>query len=90
MLAAILAYLIETKLFGLSRARNPVNAPGEAAWFVAYGIAAFVYRILITLGIAFFLAGRFFILGVLLASFSLVIQIVVPVIRQTLNLLSGV
>ncbi len=80
-----LAYLVETYLFGLSNARYPVNAPGEATWFFVYGIAAFVYRVLIVFGIAFFLAGRFFILGVLLALLSLSVQVVAPVVRQVVG-----
>jgi putative peptide zinc metalloprotease protein len=84
-----LAYLLETHLFGLSNVRDPVSAPGEAAWFVAYGIAAFVYRVLIVFAIAFFLAGQFFVLGVLLALLSLSMQIVAPVVRQIANVLSS-
>jgi putative peptide zinc metalloprotease protein len=84
-----LGYLIQRHLFGLSQVRCPVNEPGERAWFVGYGIAAFVYRILIVFGIALFLASRFFVVGVLLALLSLAVQIVAPAIRQVANVLSS-
>jgi putative peptide zinc metalloprotease protein len=84
-----LGYLVQRYLFGLSNARYPVHASGEAPWFFVYGIAAFVYRVLIVFGIAIFLAGRFFILGVLLALLSLAVQVVAPALGQISSVLSG-
>jgi len=84
-----LSYLLEKHLFGMSGVRNPAHASGEATWFVVYGIAAFVYRILLTLGIALFVAGRFFVIGALLAGLSIATQIVMPIFQQTLNILSA-
>jgi len=84
-----IGYLVEKHLFGVSKVRCPVSAPGEAPWFFAYGIAAFLYRLLIVFGIAFFLAGRFFVLGIVLALLSVCMQIVVPALRQLANLLSA-
>ena len=69
-------------IFGLDKVRDPVTAPGEGGWFVGYGIAAFVYRLFVFVGIAIFVAGKFFIVGVLLALSALVMQIVVPLLRQ--------
>jgi putative peptide zinc metalloprotease protein len=83
-----LGYLVQRHLFGLSNVRYPVNAPGEAPWFVVYGIAAFVYRVLIVFGIALFLAGQFFILGVLLAVLSLSVQVVAPAVGHVFTVLS--
>ena len=84
-----LGYLVQRRLFGMSQVRNPVHAPGEAPWFIVYGIAAFLYRVLIIFGIALFLAGRFFILGVLLALLSLSVQVVAPVVRHVFTLLTA-
>jgi putative peptide zinc metalloprotease protein len=84
-----LGFLVQRHVFGLSRVRCPINAPGEAPWFVVYGITAFLYKLLITFGIALFLAGRFFILGVLLALLSLATQVVAPAVRHTSSVLSS-
>lgn len=76
-----LGYLLQRHVLGIENVRCPVKAPGEAAWFVAYGVAAFVYRIVIGLTIAFYVASRFFIVGVLLALVSLTFQFVLPLLR---------
>jgi putative peptide zinc metalloprotease protein len=77
-----LGYLVLKRVFGLEKVRQPVTAPGEEPWFVGYGIAAFVYRLMVMVGIALFVAGRFFVLGVVLALFALAMQVVVPVLRH--------
>jgi putative peptide zinc metalloprotease protein len=84
-----LSYLVQRHLFGLTQVRYPVNAPGEAPWFFVYGIAAFIYRVFIVFAIAFFVAGKFFVLGVLLAILSLSAQIVAPLVRHIFTLLSS-
>jgi putative peptide zinc metalloprotease protein len=76
-----LGYLAQRHLFGIDTVRNPVTAPGEARWFVAYGLASFAYRMFVTFGIALFLAGRFFTLGVALAVFAVAMQLGVPLLR---------
>ena len=73
----------------LKDVRDPVMAPGEGAWFLGYGVASFVYRLVIMVGIALFIAGRFFVIGVLLALFSVTMQVVVPVLRQLSFLLTS-
>ena len=84
-----LGYLVQRYVFGMDHVRCPVSAPGEERWLFVYGVAAFVYRVLITCGIALFIAGRFFILGVLIALLSLVTQIVVPVVTQVVSVMSA-
>ena len=71
-----LTYLIQRHLFGMENVRYPVKAPGEAPWFVVYGIAAFVYRSMIGLAIALYVASRFFVVGVVLALLSFTIQFI--------------
>jgi len=76
-----LSYLGLHYLLGIERVRYPVTGRGEAPWFVCYGIAAFCYRIVITIGIALFVAGRFFSLGVLLALYAVGMGLGVPLLR---------
>jgi putative peptide zinc metalloprotease protein len=76
------AYLVLRYLFGLDQVRYPVTARGEEWWFAVYGAAAFFYRLAVLFGIAVFLAGRFFVVGVALAVFAVVTQIAVPLLRQ--------
>jgi len=44
-----------------------------------YGVAAFIYRIFILFVITMFIAGKFFVIGVLLAIWALATQVVVPI-----------
>jgi putative peptide zinc metalloprotease protein len=76
-------------IFGLRDVRNPVSAPGEGGWFVAYGISSQIYRLAIALAIALFVAGKFFVVGVMLAIFSLGMQLVVPLVKLTSFLLTS-
>jgi len=70
-------YLIQRYPFGLREARSPVNAPGEARWFLVYAPLSFIYRMVLFSSIVLFVGAQFFFIGVLLAcwaAFSLFIQ----------------
>ncbi len=77
-----LGYLSKRYLFGLRDAPSPVTARGERAWFVSYGIAAFIYRLIISFAIALLVAGKLFVIGVVLAIWALAVQILYPLTRQ--------
>ncbi|MFZ1909057.1 MAG: hypothetical protein WAU52_08270, partial [Burkholderiales bacterium] len=74
-------YLIERYALGVEDAEAPEASRAEKAWFVFYGLAASIYRVLVTVVIALFIAGRFFVVGVLLAGWALVAMAVIPVAR---------
>lgn len=79
---AYLGYLIKRYLFGVREARSPVAAAGEARWFVLYGLTSFTYRLFILFVIILFIGSRFFILGSLLAISALVLQVLLPLLKQ--------
>jgi putative peptide zinc metalloprotease protein len=74
-------YLIERYVLGMREAEEPQGSRSEKAWFVFYGVASFIYRALVTITIALFIAGEFFIIGVLLAIWGLIAMTVVPLLR---------
>jgi len=76
-----LTYLTLRHGFGLEQVRQPVTGQGEEGWFVGYGIASYLYRLTVLVAIALFLAGKLFVVGVLLALFALVMQLLVPLLR---------
>jgi putative peptide zinc metalloprotease protein len=82
-----LASLFQHYVLGLPERRRMVTARGEQTWFVCYGLAAFAYRIAITVGIAFFVATKFFVVGVLIAIWGVTMQTLVPAVRSLLRLL---
>lgn len=74
-------YLARRHLLGLEGTVSPATAPGERGWFLVYGAASTVYRIMITLGIALYLATQYLVVGVVLAIWALVAQLVLPLLR---------
>ena len=74
-----LGYLFQRHVFGVTDADSPADSAGERAWMVFYGIAAFLYRAFILFVIIMFIAGKFFLVGVLLALWALATQVFVPV-----------
>jgi putative peptide zinc metalloprotease protein len=73
-----LGYLIQRYLFGLKNADSPAETRGERVWFVIYGIAAFLYRMFIMFVIILYIGGKFFVVGVLLATWAIITQVFVP------------
>lgn len=71
-------YLCQRYLLGLEDASSPAVARGEAAWFCFFSVASFCYRAVVVTLIALFVAGKFFIIGVLLAMLAVVMMVVVP------------
>jgi len=74
-----LGYLFERYLFGARDLEPPEGTPGEKAWFVGYGIGSFLYRIVVVVAITLFIAGEFFVVGVLLAIWAVIAMAVVPI-----------
>jgi putative peptide zinc metalloprotease protein len=84
-----LAYLGERWILGNADAMAPHGSTGEKTWFVFYGIAAAIYRVFIVTSIVLFVAQRFFFIGVVLALWTLVGWVVVPLVRGIKSLLSA-
>jgi len=82
-------YLIERYLLGVSEAEGPHASPAERAWFVFYGLASTVYRILVTIVIALFIAGQFFFIGVLLAMWAVGAIAIFPLIKAIRHLVEN-
>ncbi len=76
-----LGYLIQRYGFNIESAHSPVSARGEPAWFVFYSISSFVYRTVLMLAISLYLAGKMFVLGVLLALWMMVTQFALPIAK---------
>ena len=74
--------MVDKYAFRVADARIPAGASGELKWLVSYAPAAFMYRMSIQFGIALFLAGRFFFIGVFLASWTVVTGVLIPVFNS--------
>jgi putative peptide zinc metalloprotease protein len=77
-----LGYLFQRYAIGIRDAESPARSAGERFWMVLYGIGSFVYRVFITFVIVLFIAGKFFVIGVLLAIWAVTTQVLTPVVKS--------
>jgi putative peptide zinc metalloprotease protein len=71
-------HLVDKYAFGAKDLEAPPLQPGERLWLVAYAPASFIYRLIVQLGIALYLAGTYLIVGVVLALWTLASGVLVP------------
>jgi putative peptide zinc metalloprotease protein len=82
-------YLIERYVLRISEVERPEGSLAERVWFVFYGFASTLYRIMVTITIALFIAGQFFFIGVLLAIWAVAAMAIFPVIKAVRHLLEN-
>jgi putative peptide zinc metalloprotease protein len=82
-------YLIERYVLRISEVERPEGSLAERVWFVFYGFASTLYRIMVTIMIALFIAGQFFFIGVLLAIWAVAAMAIFPVIKAVRHLLEN-
>ena len=73
------AHLVDRHLFRTYSTKPFEGTPGEKRWFFAYAPLAFVARMAMMLGIALMVAERFFVIGVLIALWTIWTGIGLPV-----------
>ena len=77
-----LGYLIQRYAFGVRDLPSPVFARGEGRWFFFYAIVSFCYRMMVFAGIIWVIAGKYFIVGVLLAIWAILLTLVIPLLKH--------
>jgi putative peptide zinc metalloprotease protein len=83
-----LTHLVESRAFGV-RAGEFDAGPRERRWLAFFTVASFVYRILIMLGIALFVASEYFFVGVLLALWVLAASFLYPLYKGLAHVLAS-
>jgi putative peptide zinc metalloprotease protein len=84
-----IGYVIQKYAFG-ARDVDPVTSLGyERFWFVVYGIASFIYRMLVMAALILYIGGQFLVLGVILALWAAATQLVVPLAKLVHQLLTA-
>ena len=77
-----LGYLMKRYLLGMAKVEPPHVAPGEGVWLFSYSIAAFVYRLFVYAAIVMFIAGKFFVVGIILAIWAALNMVVWPLLKK--------
>ena len=60
---------------------SPSNSRKESVWLFSYSIASFIYRMIVMVAIAVFVATNLFVVGVLLAIWSLYMALGAPLVK---------
>lgn len=74
-------YLVKRYVWGVRRALNPADTPGERGWFVFYYFASGIYRVVVYAAIVLFILDQRFVLGALVLAFIGVTWLALPVGR---------
>jgi putative peptide zinc metalloprotease protein len=86
---AYVGYLGRRHLLRIRGATPPYAGPGERLWFVVYTVLSFVYRAFVYVAIALFIAGKFFVIGILLALWAVFNMAVAPLAKGAWFLLTS-
>lgn len=85
---AYLGYLMQRYLYGLRDVHSSAQDNRERVWLCCYGVAAWVFRLLMLVGILWFLSGHYFLLGAALATWAAIMYFILPMLRQLRFLMS--
>jgi len=72
-------YLVKKYLWGVRKPNSPAHTAGEKGWFVFYGIASTIYRVIICVGILLMVSRKFFLLGAMLACLAVFAWVLTPI-----------
>jgi putative peptide zinc metalloprotease protein len=74
-------YVIQKRLFKIDGIDSPLADRSEAKWLITYAVLSFVYRMIVSIGIALFLAARLFAIGLLMAFWAIGMIAIVPMFK---------
>jgi putative peptide zinc metalloprotease protein len=84
-----IGYLTKRYAFRMEDEIPPDASAAEKAWFVFYGIGSFFYRTFVSLSIALYVATQYFVLGVLIAAWSMYLMVLQPTATKLAWLLNS-
>jgi putative peptide zinc metalloprotease protein len=82
-------WLLDRYAFGSNEATRPDETPAEQRWLVLYTPLAWCYRTFVTVSIIFLVANKFFVFGVLMACWSAISLLLMPLYRGWKHLVSA-
>jgi putative peptide zinc metalloprotease protein len=83
-----IGYIVKRYAFGLAESESSATDSGERPWLGGYSVLSYIYRMIVMFGIVMFVSEKFFVLGIVLAIWIVAMQIVLPLVKQILFLLS--
>lgn len=82
-------YLSDRYFFGVRTAKPPSGYELEKAWLFVYGFLAPIYRTLIVFSIIWFIAQKYFVVGVIMALVSVWMSFIVPIYKGLKHVFRG-
>lgn len=82
-------YLSDKYIFGAKTAQPPYAAENERFWLITYGFFSPIYRIILMIGMIWFVAQKYFIFGIILALLSTFMTIIVPMYKGLKHIYQG-
>ncbi len=82
-------YLADHYLLKVPGAEPPVSTVGERRWFLAYAPLALAYRLWVMFSIALFIASHYFFVGVVIALWTLVATVLLPLYKIVTALMTA-
>lgn len=76
-----LRHLVERYLFGYRDSFSPARNFKEASWLTVFGVLSGIYRVIVFVGIIFFVADKFLLAGLIMALLCVVSWGIVPLFR---------
>ena len=80
------AWIVDKFLLGATNAPAPLGSHSERWWLIGYGAVAPIYRLFVTIGLIWFVSGKYFILGIALALLSVWSSLLKPIWNAILHL----
>ncbi|CAM2785116.1 efflux RND transporter periplasmic adaptor subunit [Vibrio rarus] len=78
---AQVGYLVKRHLFRISAVRTNAYSRSESFWLAFYAVVSYVYRLFVMVAISLFVASKYFIIGIVLAIWSVMSSLIIPVIK---------
>ncbi|MBI2513880.1 MAG: hypothetical protein HYV96_18070 [Opitutae bacterium] len=74
-------YLFEKHALGSTSLETPARSRADAVWLTIFGVASWVYRMMVTITIILLVADRYFGIGLLAGVVTMIGAFIVPVVR---------
>ncbi|GEA60612.1 efflux RND transporter periplasmic adaptor subunit [Vibrio comitans] len=78
---AQVGYLVKRYLFRISSVRTNAYSYTESICLVVYAVSAYIYRLFVMVVISLFVASKYFFIGVLLALWSIMQSLILPIAK---------
>lgn len=76
-----LRHLVKRHVYGVRESESPAQDAAEARWLFGYGVASSLYRVVVYVGIALFIASQQFLVGGAILLFVVIAWVIAPILK---------